>query len=106
MAGVGFILLVRSPFRAPIGERLFRRVWLGPFGRWFIRGAMKQKGATGPEPTTSPNAARPATAQATPVVRSQPRLPAPAQLTTFAPDPRIDRIEAMLTELTKRLDQK
>jgi hypothetical protein len=106
MAGVGFILLVRSPFRAPIGERLFRRVWLGPFGRWFIRGAMKQKGDTGPQPTTSPNAARSATAQAAHVVRSQPRLPAPAQPTTFAPDPRIDRIEAMLTELTKKLDQR
>jgi hypothetical protein len=107
MAGVGFILLVRSPFRAPIGERLFRRVWLGPFGRWFIRGAMKQKDATGPEPTTSPNAARPAPAPAASVVvRSQPRLPAPAQPTTFAPDPRIDRIEAMLTELTRRLESK
>jgi hypothetical protein len=106
MAGVGFILLVRSPFRAPIGERLFRLVWLGPFGRWFIRGGMKQKDSTGAQPTTSPNAAHAAMAAPTPVVRSQPRLPAPAQLTTFAPDPRIDRIEAMLAELTKKLDQR
>ena len=31
--GVSLGLLLRSPFRMPIGERLFRIVWLGPIGR-------------------------------------------------------------------------
>ena len=34
--GVSFVLLLRSPFRMPIGERVFRRIWLGAFGRWFL----------------------------------------------------------------------
>ncbi len=37
LLGVSFLLLVRGPFRMPIGERLFRLVWLGPIGRAFIR---------------------------------------------------------------------
>jgi eukaryotic-like serine/threonine-protein kinase len=36
MFGVSFVLLLRSPFRMPIGERLFRVIWLGTFGRWFL----------------------------------------------------------------------
>ena len=39
--GVSFVLLVRSPFRMPVGERLFRLVWLGAFGRWFITRAAR-----------------------------------------------------------------
>ena len=35
--GVGFILIVRSPFRAPPTERIVRVVWLGPIGRAFLR---------------------------------------------------------------------
>src|SRR5262249_1606637 len=37
MLGVSTVLLSRSPIRMPIGERLFRLVWLGPIGRTFIR---------------------------------------------------------------------
>ena len=33
LLGVSFLLLARSPFRMPLGERLFRIVWLGPPGR-------------------------------------------------------------------------
>ena len=36
MFGVSVALLLRSPFRQPIGERLFRIVWLGPLGRFFV----------------------------------------------------------------------
>ena len=36
LLGVSFLLLARSPFRMPPGERLFRVVWLGPPGRWFV----------------------------------------------------------------------
>jgi hypothetical protein len=39
--GVSLVLLIRSPFRMPVGERLFRRVWLGGFGRWFLRRAAR-----------------------------------------------------------------
>ena len=35
--GVGLVLLVKSPLRMPLGERLFRVVWLGPTGRAFVR---------------------------------------------------------------------
>lgn len=38
---VGAIMLIRSPFRMPLGERLFRTVWLGPVGRWAIRRASR-----------------------------------------------------------------
>ncbi len=41
MLGVAFILLARSPFRSPPGERLFRLVWLGPVGRAFVRSAAR-----------------------------------------------------------------
>jgi hypothetical protein len=37
LLGVSFVLFVRSPFRMPIGERLFRVIWLGPIGRTFVR---------------------------------------------------------------------
>ena len=37
MFGTSIVLLLKSPFRMPPGERLFRRVWLGPIGRAFVR---------------------------------------------------------------------
>jgi len=37
LLGVSFLLLARSPFRMPPGERLFRVVWLGARGRAFVR---------------------------------------------------------------------
>jgi hypothetical protein len=35
--GIGTVLLLRSPFKMPMGERMFRIVWLGPVGAGFIR---------------------------------------------------------------------
>lgn len=35
--GVGVVLLFKSPLKMPMQERLFRRLWLGPIGRAFIR---------------------------------------------------------------------
>lgn len=32
LLGVSFLLFARSPFRMPVGERLFRLVWLGRDG--------------------------------------------------------------------------
>ena len=37
MLGIGCVLLFKSPFRMSPGERFFRRVWLGPLGRAFVR---------------------------------------------------------------------
>ena len=37
LLGTSVVLLMKSPFRMPPGERLFRALWLGPFGRAFIR---------------------------------------------------------------------
>jgi eukaryotic-like serine/threonine-protein kinase len=37
LLGVSLALLLRSPFQMPLGERLFRLVWLGPIGRTFVR---------------------------------------------------------------------
>ncbi len=51
LLGVSFLLLVRGPFRMPIGERLFRLVWLGPIGRAFLqvstRGVGRRPGGVG-----------------------------------------------------------
>ncbi len=35
--GTSVVLLLKSPFRMPPGERLFRLVWLGAIGRAFVR---------------------------------------------------------------------
>jgi len=37
MLGISVVLLIKSPLRMPVGERMFRMVWLGPAGRLFIR---------------------------------------------------------------------
>ena len=37
MIGIALVLLFKSPFRMPPGERLFRLAWLGPAGRAFLR---------------------------------------------------------------------
>ena len=58
LLGTSVVLLMKSPFRMPPGERLFRKLWLGPFGRAFIRfGTRKVK-------------ARPATSRSLPSVRT------------------------------------
>ena len=41
MFGTSIVLLLKSPFRMPPGEQLFRIVWLGPIGRAFVRFAAR-----------------------------------------------------------------
>jgi hypothetical protein len=61
MLGVSLVLLLRSPFRMPAGERLFRFIWLGAFGRWFLAraargltpGTSASTGATGQSPVVA-----------------------------------------------------
>ena len=65
LVGVSLILLIRSPFRMPPGERVFRAIWLGGFGRWFLRSAARgikpsataSTGSTGASVVTAPVAA-------------------------------------------------
>ena len=56
--GVSLALFLRSPLRAPLGERLFRFFWLGPIGRAFIRfgGRKTPSRPTTPRPVTAPAA--------------------------------------------------
>jgi hypothetical protein len=41
MLGTSLVLLLKSPFRMPPGERVFRLLWLGPIGRGFVRLSMR-----------------------------------------------------------------
>ena len=49
LLGTSVVLLLKSPFRMPPGERLFRLVWLGPVGHTFVRfaGRSVRAGARG-----------------------------------------------------------
>jgi len=62
LLGVSLVLLIRSPFRMPVGERLFRRIWLGAFGRWFLRRAARRlrPSSTASSGTTGPSLIAPA----------------------------------------------
>ena len=68
LLGISLLLLVRSPFRMPIGERLFRVVWLGPLGRAFLwfsaRGVAKRPLGTTIPSTTIPSRAIPSATHA------------------------------------------
>lgn len=89
--GVSLGLLLRSPFRMPLGERLFRRVWLGPIGRAFIRlagrGLTREHSPSG----ASSVVARPQTASASAVTRAP---------SVHAPD-RIAALEMRVSELER-----
>jgi hypothetical protein len=62
MLGVSLVLLLRSPFRMPVGERFFRRIWLGAFGGWFLRRAARglSPSSTASTGTTGPSTITPA----------------------------------------------
>jgi serine/threonine-protein kinase len=80
MLGVGLVLLLRSPFRTPVGELLFRWTWVGPLGHRFLRLAARSA---------------PRSSSALPAIA---RAPAPSA----APDDRVAALEARLAELERR----
>ena len=41
LLGTSLVLLLKSPFRMPPGERFFRLLWLGPIGRGFVGLSMR-----------------------------------------------------------------
>jgi serine/threonine-protein kinase len=90
MVGVSLALLLRSPFRRPLGELLYRLAWLGPLGRGFVRiagrSAWKAAGATQPSSragTIPPN-----------------RVTHPTPRPVVAPD-RIEALEQRVLELER-----
>ena len=45
--GMSIVGLMRSPFRRPVGERLFRVFWLGAPGRWLLKAAARRVPVSG-----------------------------------------------------------
>jgi hypothetical protein len=93
LLGTSLVLLLKSPFRMPAGERIFRLLWLGPIGRAFVRLSMR-----GARPSAA-SARRP---RATPMV-SVVRAPSPAPATSAAIDP-VASLEARVAELERWRD--
>jgi serine/threonine-protein kinase len=92
--GVSLALLLRSPFRMPLGERLFRLVWLGPLGRTFTRAA--GRGVARPHSASGiASAAHVAAAKRAPTSSVK-----PAGGGVRAPD-RIDALETRVAELER-----
>ncbi|HET7187205.1 MAG TPA: serine/threonine-protein kinase [Gemmatimonadaceae bacterium] len=92
LLGASLVLLLKSPFRMPPGERIFRLLWLGPIGRTFVRLSMR-----GARPSAA-SARRP---RATPVV-SVVRAPAAPSLAT--PRDPLTSLEARVAELERWRD--
>jgi eukaryotic-like serine/threonine-protein kinase len=79
MLGISTVLLGRSPFRMPIGERLFRLVWLGPVGRVFVRLAGRGVKATSARSAVS----RPTDVRSSAPVASPPPVSAPDRVSAL-----------------------
>ncbi len=89
--GTSWVLLLRSPFRMPPGERIFRLLWLGPIGRVFVRASMRGVRPSGTSARRSHHAV-----PAAPVVKAaEPAVAAPR-----AGD-RIGALEARVAELER-----
>ncbi len=99
MLGISLLLFARSPFRAPIGERLYRLIWLGPIGRAFI--ALSSRGVTpGVAGRLGPAFTTPAPA----TVQQSTNRSAPAVRVDAAPD-RIDTLEERVAALERWRDE-
>ncbi|MDQ6633535.1 MAG: serine/threonine protein kinase [Gemmatimonadota bacterium] len=110
LLGMSVVLLLKSPFRMPPGERFFRLIWLGPLGRgfvWLSMRGMLASGAPGRRHRATPAvAARPVTAPgmstASParVDRPEPVTRSAPSVTALAPDP-LAAVEARVSELER-----
>jgi hypothetical protein len=90
--GVSLGLLLRSPFRMPIGERMFRIVWLGPIGRTFIYAAGRG--------VARANSGSSASAIVAAKSVNRPATPASKPTGARAPD-RVDALEMRVAELER-----
>ena len=97
MFGMGFVLLAKSPFRMSPPERLFRILWLGPFGRAFVR--LSMRGATtGGAPVRRGRAVSQAPGGA--IVPAVAPAAAPPRLDAV-PAPSLATLDARVTELER-----
>ena len=89
---VGMVTLGRSPLKMPLGERLFRLVWIGPVGRWLIGRACRG----------TPVAEAAVSAPRAMSVSAMPRTEAPVVAPAHAlPTSRISALEARIAALER-----
>jgi hypothetical protein len=89
LLGTSLVLLFKSPFRMPPGERFFRLIWLGPVGRSVVRLAMRNV-----KRTRNRVQIRPPSAPAVVVPRTFPGPPVhPAADALSALDARVKELE-------------
>jgi eukaryotic-like serine/threonine-protein kinase len=97
--GVGLSLLARSPFTMPLGERLFRVMWLGPVGQAFVRFAGRGTAREGGTSATS-NAGSPR-ATALRASSSAASVAGVASAANTASVDRVGQLEARVSELER-----
>jgi hypothetical protein len=95
--GVGFLLLARSPFRMPPGERLFRVVWLGAPGRAFVRFSSRRV----TPPSSGKSAPGLAGTRANVNIAETGRAAAPVVATTATPPDRMRSLENRVAALER-----
>jgi hypothetical protein len=98
LLGVGLPLLLRSPFRMGLGERLFRLVWLGPIGRAFVRVSGRRSWKSSQAPAGTPSGAVAALRPVTP--RGQP-VAAPADVVVASLETRVSELERWRNEMAR-----
>ena len=100
LAGAAVFLLVRAMRGRPLNDRLLSALWLGPAGRWFIRGAIRRDGTTRPA-GVAPAPVVPAAVVRAPAGRAT--TPAPPRTRSALPDDRLARIEDRLAAIEQAL---
>lgn len=88
---VCFANLVRSPLRMPAEERIFRRIWLGPLGRAFVRFSGRRVWGS-----------QPAALGALPAQGAKPQSSTSTRAAAVAPtDPRVASLEKRVSDLER-----
>jgi hypothetical protein len=98
LAAIGVVLLVRSPLRMSLGERLFRRFWLGAPGRWFIARAAARRAP--PDPVGEPVVRRGTTLPAGRVAASATGLARAASTSAVPGDALVQQVAALERRVT------
>ncbi|MEP6763662.1 MAG: serine/threonine-protein kinase [Gemmatimonadaceae bacterium] len=103
MLGIGVVQLLKSPLRMPLGERLFRWVWIGFPGQQFVRLA----GRKNPKPTgySVHNSTANLSVARGPVTPQQKPRPAASPVAVSVPIDKFDALEARVTKLENIVDE-
>ena len=105
--GFALPLLMRSPFRRPLSERMFRAVWIGFPGRLFLGAAARRAGRS---PSSGAGGARAAIQPVVPVVAAASAVPLPTPAAPVLPAPtplrgdhadRLASLEARIAQLER-----